>query len=429
MEKSSRREFLAATGVGAAAIMLPNAEPLVSPEDLQFLRGLAKDTIKSATKKTSAGFDFVTPGGNYPSFWIRDFSMAAGCGLLAPRTILEHLNLAASLQNGPSERKLKSGGVLPPGAVADHINFQGGAVFYPGTYSSGEDQGGEPWGTLPPADDPYELIHLAYCYWKRTFRVDFLREEIGGVVLFERLKNALNCPLIDPATGLFVTDFPRRAVGFGFCDGVHLTGHVLFPSLLRWRALGEMIDLARAQKITEKVAEWKQARDLIRVNIPKVFNHKDGLLIAATKLGRQPDVWGMAFGCHLGVLDISYAGKLAMAYYQHTISLEGGVRHVPTTHNFSPNSAWEETVGQRINTYQNGAYWHTPTGWLASALARADREAARSLISEMVAHFRREDFRKGGGGPWECFHPEGNHRQNPIYMASVTLPYEIISGL
>lgn len=429
MEKRSRREFLAAAGVGAAALVLPGAEPVISRDDLGFLKQLARDTIASATKKTSAGFDFVTPGGNYPSFWIRDFSMAAGCGLLAPRTILEHLNLAARLQNGLVERKLKSGGILPPGAVADHINFQGGAVFYPGTYSSGEDQGGEPWGVLPPADDHFELIHLAYCYWKRTFRTDFLMVEIGGVRLFDRLIHALDCPVVDPANGLFMTDFPRRAVGFGFCDGVHLTGHVLFPSLQRWRALGEMIDMARALKISEGVAEWKQTRDLIRVSIPKVFDHKDGWLIAATKLSRQPDVWGMAFGCHLGVLDLSYSRKLAIAYHAGTICLEGGVRHVPTTHNFSAVSAWEKTVGQRINTYQNGAYWHTPTGWLASALARVDRELARKLISEMVAHFQREDFRKGGGGPWECFHPDGNHRQNPIYMASVTMPYEIVSGL
>lgn len=429
MEKASRREFLAAAGAGAASLVLPGSEPVISRDDLDYLRGLAKDTIKSATKKKSAGFDFVTPGGNYPSFWIRDFSMAAGCGLLVPRTILEHLNLAASLQNGVSERSLKSGGILPPGAVADHINFQGGAVFYPGTYSSGEDQGGEPWGTLPPADDHYELVHLAYCYWKRTYRTDFLAAQVAGVRLFDRLIQALDCPVIDPSNGLFVTNFPRRAVGFGFCDGVHLTGHVLFPSLLRWRALGEMIDLARAIKDTGNVGKWKQAREQIRTNIPKIFAHKDGWLIAATKLGRQPDVWGMAFGCHLGVLDHSYAEKLNIAYSQKTICLEGGVRHVPTTHNFSADSAWEKTVGQRINTYQNGAYWHTPTGWLASALARVDRDSSRKLIAEMVAHFRREDFRKGGGGPWECFHPHGNHRQNPIYMASVTLPYEIISGL
>lgn len=425
MEKASRREFLAAAGVGAASLVLPGSEPVISRDDLDYLRGLAKDTIKSATKKTSAGFDFVTPGGNYPSFWIRDFSMAAGCGLLAPRTILEHLNLAASLQNGSVERKLKSGGVLPPGAVADHVNFQGGAVFYPGTYSSGEDQGGEPWGTLPPADDHYELIHLAYCYSKRTYRTDFLRTDD----LFTRLKNALNCPTVDPSTGMFMTDFPRRAVGFGFCDGVHLTGQLLFPSLLRWRALGEMIDLAKALKDTSDVAHWKTERAKIKANIPKVFADKDGWLIAATKVGRQPDVWGMAFGCHLGVLDHTYSRRLANAYMEGTIALEGGVRQVPTNRNFSVDSAWEKTVGQRINTYQNGAYWHTPTGWLASAIAKVDRNLARNLIADMVAHFRREDFRKGGGGPWECFHPDGKHRQNPVYMASVTLPYEIISGM
>jgi hypothetical protein len=51
--------------------------------------------------------------------------------------------------------------------------------------------------------------------------------------------------------------------------------------------------------------------------------------------------------------------------------------------------------------------------------------AARTLASEYIAELREGDFRKGPefGSPWECMHPDGAHRQNPVYMTSVTCPF------
>ena len=48
-----------------------------------------------------------------------------------------------------------------------------------------------------------------------------------------------------------------------------------------------------------------------------------------------------------------------------------------------------------------------------------------------VAHLRRQDFRKGPGhgAPWEVYGPNGQARQNPVYMASVALPYGILKRL
>src|SRR5579862_4474357 len=199
----SRREFLIS---GGAALLGPYLSPagkpdsLVSREDGDFIRELAKATIRSATKPETAkdvGFPLITPGGNYPAYWIRDFSMAAGCGLIPVDTIINHLRLAARVQNGASERDLKSGGIVPPFAIPVHITLDGHAVFYPGTYSYGEDQGGEPWGELPPIDDHYEFIHLAYLASRE--RPAILHDDIGGMTLFERLRKALDSPKTDPA--------------------------------------------------------------------------------------------------------------------------------------------------------------------------------------------------------------------------------------
>ncbi len=79
------------------------------------------------------------PGGKggYPAFWIRDFAMSLESGFVSPQEMLDHLRLMARCQNGPQARQLQHGLVLPPFAVPDHINFDGTAVFYPGTYQNG----------------------------------------------------------------------------------------------------------------------------------------------------------------------------------------------------------------------------------------------------------------------------------------------------
>jgi len=48
----------------------------------------------------------------------------------------------------------------------------------------------------------------------------------------------------------------------------------------------------------------------------------------------------------------------------------------------------------------------------------------------LIDDLRKNDFRKGGGSgaPWECFHPSG-HRQNPVYMTTVTCPYIVFRSM
>jgi len=79
---------------------------------------------------------------------------------------------------------------------------------------------------------------------------------------------------------------------------------------------------------------------------------------------------------------------------------------------------------QPKNCYQNGAYWDAPVGWVCHAVAQHDEAAAVRLALDYVADLQRDDFRQGEafGGPWECAHPVRAHRQNPVYMASVTCP-------
>jgi len=286
-------------------------------ENLSFLRGLTRDVVEAArvipgvavgnSPTNVTGGTLVMPGGRggYPAFWIRDLAMSLDSGFVSPDEALHHLRLVGRCQNGPDQRPLKHGLVIPAYAIPDHINFDGTAVFYPGTYSSGEDQGDGTYGQLPPVDDHYEFIHIAWWLWRTTGNTSFLNERIGDFTILGRLLAAFGAPEIDAATGLVQTSGSRRAVGFGFCDAIHLEGKLLFASLLRYRAAGELSQMLRAQGKREQARALDEQRRLISRGIPRVFGNKSaskGWLLAATQVGTQPDVWGTLYALHLGVL-------------------------------------------------------------------------------------------------------------------------------
>lgn len=418
--------------------------------DLEFLHDLTRDVVEASRVKpgsngggnwhltNAVGFTLITPGKDtYTSYWIRDFSMSVDSGFVTGEELRNHLLLTCKAQNGPTNRKLANGLHLPPWAIPDHINYDGNAAFYPGTYASGENQGTGAFGRVPPIDDHYEFIHIAYAYWKRTHDVQFLKTPINGVGVFDRLEKAFASPTTDARTGLVETTESDRAVGFGFCDAETHTGKLLFPSLLRYRAAGELAELARVAGHRKLAPGYRKIQKTICANLVPTFADPPaigGWLRASTGISRQADVWGTLYALRLGVLgraDANAARKtIADAVRRGTITFEGGVRQVPTDLDFSETTAWERSLSA-VNTYQNGGYWHTASGWLIESLWNHDRKLALQVFSEMIAHLRAQDFRKGPGhgAPWEVFGPNGKARQNPVYLASVALPYGILKRL
>jgi hypothetical protein len=459
----SRRTFLGQSVLTAAALASSSlacrlstkgqsaagATKPIDATSLAFLKQLAIATVESArvhpgqtrggSQSNVTGITLLTPGGNYPALWTRDFAMSLDCGLVSPHEILPQLRLIARCQNGEKERRLSSGGIIPPFAIVDHVNLAGGAVFYPGTYSSGEDQGSPPWGPLPPIDDHFYFIHIAYALWRDTGDARFLGEFIEGHSLLERLERAFHSPACDAKTGAVITDKERRAVGFGFQDSVYLLGAMSFATLLRYRAARQLAKLCKAGGKSEAVTGYVQVARTIAAHVAPIFcdpAERDGWLLAATEVGRQPDVWATLFGLHLDMLPAKAADRArntvaaAVRAPGNTIEYQGAVRHVPSDHYFGPNQCWE-AGGGAVNTYQSGAFWHTPTGWLIEALLPVDADLARQVCDRYIRHLREGDFRKGGDhhAPWECFGLNITGAQNPVYLTSVTLPLAVLQRI
>jgi len=374
------------------------------------------------------GGTLVRPGGReaYPAFWIRDFTISLESRLI-PKEELEHAMLLTARLQAHDDWKTPTGSFVPRGSIADHITLDGKPVFFPGPPPP--EAQGQPWGYYPSLDNNFYFVEMAWRLARIPGRSNMLNQKIDGVSLMDRLDRAFDTTPAREDTGLVWCDEEKRGVSFGFTDVVVHTGELLFCSILRHRAAGQLAELHHEVGNREKAGRYRSIGREISRSVPEVFTHESGLLRAATGRSGQPDVWGSAFAVYSGLLGEQKSAEVSSALREAlaagTISWRGNIRHIPTSFDFSDHTAWEKTVNNYPkNRYQNGAYWNTPTGWVCFAIAQVDEEAARQLAMEYLQELRNGDFRQGDqfGSPYECIHPDGDYRNNPVYMTSVTCP-------
>ena len=411
---------------------------LLSESDLGYLKELTKDVLESSRiypgQKISPTFGsnntggiLIRPGGRdcYPSFWIRDYAMSLECGFITSDQQKHMLQLTASTQCDQTWIT-NAGGMIPLGAIADHIRIDDSKpIYFPGTYDYNS-QGGRTWGVVPPYCDQYFFIHMAYYYVKNGSHAKFLLNEIDGVRLIDRLEIAYKVPPTQQDGVLVYTTDDFRGSDFGFRDAIYMTGNLCFPSLLKYRASLELAELFDMIQCKAKADAYRTTGKRLKNEIPLVFSDNRGMLLASTGKSKQADVWSTALAVYFRVLEGENMNKtcqfLRDAYKNGTLANRGNIRHVLTCDDFSESTAWERSKAGK-NTYQNGAYWGTPTGWVCYALAKVDVFTAKQLAKEYIDDLRAGDYRKGPefGAPWECYNTDS--AQNAVYLTSVSCPY------
>jgi hypothetical protein len=432
-------------GMFALLSISASEAPFPSAGSMDFLREMTRAVVEESrvapngmagkVGPNSTGCTIIRPGGRdcYPAFWIRDYAMSLESGMITPEEQREMLLLAARHQR-ETDWNTPSGSFVPAGAIVDHVSLNDKPIYYAGTLDDFEGQGGPRWGRLPCLDDHYFFVHMAFRHVRETQKPDILNEVVAGRTLWDRLEAAFNVPPSRPDTGLVYATKDNRGVTFGFTDCISHTGDLLFCSLLKYQAAGEMREMASRRDDKPATDRYNAISNQLRKAINESFVTPSGWLKASTGLSAQPDVWATAFAVHAGVLGCEKAKAacevLLRGYKEGRIAWKGNIRHVPTDADFSEKTAWESSLAP-LNTYQNGAYWGTPVGWVCFAIAQVDMEAARELAEAYIAELRDGDYRKGPefGSPWECMHPDKNHRQNPVYMTSVTCPYALFQEI
>jgi len=410
-------------------------EPLISADTRAFLETTARAVLNTCGFAPGAacgsgintlGFRAITPGG-YPAVWIQDFTMNFSSGLLDREVGMNHLRLILEKQNGDEAKDLGSGVIVPPHAIADHINLNGEPVFFPGTYDPVAHQDGA-WGFRPPTNNYYDVIWLAHMLATNGDALALLQEPVNGKTVYERLHLAFGVPEIETATQLAHTTAERRAVGFIFCDSIYMTGSLLLASLLRHRAAGHLASFAVILGHAKEAEAYTALAAQIAQHVLPVFGSEarsGGWLKAATGVSGQPDVWGSIYAIYRGIVQGKARDQLLRTIVQALnkdgeIEFQGALRHVPVSLSASATSAWERTATPG-NRYQNGAYWHTPIGWLLTILKDDYPDHARAIRDRWLAHLKVEQ-----GRVWECIGWGGEANQNSGFAPSITLPLGVL---
>ncbi len=413
---------------------------LLSNSDLDFLKELTKAVLESSRiypgqniskvyGSNNTGGMLIRPGGRdcYPAFWIRDYAMSLESGFVTNDEQKHMLQLTASTQCDQSWIT-NSGSIVPQGAIADHIRIDDSKpIFYPGTYDY-HAQGEKRWGMAPPYCDQFLFIHMACHYIKCTSTPDLLFNLINGLRLIDRLEMAFNVPPTRQDGVLVYATDDFRGVDFGFRDAIYITGDLCYSSLLKYKASQELAELFELINRKDKADKYRAIAKRLKNEIPQLFSDNRGMFLASTGKSKQADVWSTALAVYLGVLEgddlLKTCRFLRDAYKNGNLARKGNIRHILTCDDYSDATAWEKSLVEK-NSYQNGAWWGTPTGWVCFAIAKVDFPAAKQLAKEYIDDLRAGDYRKGPdfGAPWECYNVV--NPQNAVYLTTVTCPYSV----
>jgi hypothetical protein len=421
---------------------------IIDTSDFLFLEQLTKDVLESSRVypgqklpepfgTNNTGGVLIRPGGmdTYPSFWIRDYAMSLETGFVNKAEQKHMLLLTASTQCDQTWITKSETAIVPLGAIADHIRVENGLpIYFPGTYDY-DLQGSKEYqyGIFPPYCDQFYFIQMAHCYVKNSSDLKILKKKINGVRLIDRLEMAFRVPPTRNNGQLVYTTELFVGVDFGFRDAIQITGDLCFPSILKYRAATELSELFARLKEKDKAGMYSAIASDIKEKLSKTFLDENGMLRASTGQSAQADVWSTALAVYLGLLpeedQLKACRHLSYAYKNGNLAYKGNIRHIIMGEDFSEATAWEKSKVQK-NTYQNGAYWGTPIGWVAFAISKVDSGLAEQLVKEYINDLRENDYRKGGPyhAPYECIFST-SYMRGPVYLTTVSCPYIVFKSL
>lgn len=398
-------------------------------EKKEYLKRLALKTIADCSFIKQADYRYakgeqtlLLPSGDekYYSFWVRDCAMMAESGLLDDADLRRYIEIiAGNGQNGENPLFLANGLTVPPYAIADHINYNGKPVFFPGTYEDGNDQGNGTFGFFPPFCDNYYFINMVDSYLKQSGDTDILSREYDGLPLLFRLEKSFEGYNIHES-GLCESDEKAFTVDWGFTDSIQKTGLLLMASLLRYRSAVSLSNFFPTD--SPKRSYYQAKATTIRNAVKEVFYDKNsGWLYSATGVCRQHDVWATAFAVYLGILNEEKTYQaLKKGYLQATAVQDGYIRPILTNEDFDEHTSWERTCLPKNYYYQNGAYWATATGWYAKALYEYDRTCAIGILQDFIRHTEKH---LSIGAPFEWMNKDTSEFSGLRYGTSGVLPY------
>ena len=356
----------------------------IDPEDYAFLRDTCLRLLAGARQVAPDGtiVYFPDPSGCYPALWTRDFCyMVEYAGdLIPPEEVLAGIDFLLAGQS--------DAGVIP-----DRVRADGTPVYLAGPEDA-------PLGQDPPADNALFMVKLLDAYYLRTGDVH------GWLDRLPHLLRAMATVPLSP-DGLVFIDPNRPHPAYGFADTAALTGKAFMASLLYWEASRRLAVRLQELEDHEEARIWYDASEAALKILPELYDEEASLYWAASEDCHQHDLWGSVYAAVIRIASKRVSRLIGdflvaqgdMAFYR------GHLRHL------LKGEYWERMLAPvPPETYQNGAYWAVPVGWVAQTLVLEHPAEAEALVSEALAVWRE-------GEVYECLSPYADPRC-PGYVAS-----------
>ncbi|MBN2316980.1 MAG: hypothetical protein JXM79_23845 [Sedimentisphaerales bacterium] len=379
--------FLSTTVIMSfSPISMALAAPETLTEAVTWLETESHRLIRASKRTMKDGAAAFPPqvGIGYEAFWLRDYAYTLE-GSIDSYSDKELLDAC----------KLFVRNIRADGAGVDCVKFDGQPIYKPGFGTLGDN---------PVADGSQFTVAVAWHTYQKTQNSKFLKDIIDALV------KTMNAVPRNPQTGLVhIKDTDWDRCPYGFTDTVRMQGDVLFCSLLYVEAGRRLSDLLNVLNRKDEAIYWKSEAETVAESIRNVFwDSQVGLFRAATIRCREHHIWGSAFAVYLGVADESQSKAIANYFRDHYTQIvqKGQIRHLPA------NTYWEKSQTAR-DTYQNGAFWATPTGWFVYTLDLVDPKLADQTVIDLVT-----DFQKNGACEWVF----DEKVKLPNYLASAALP-------
>lgn len=378
-------------GISSLAQKKKESNPYgISADKVAWMKEAAQKQLQGCRVLGANDTYIHTPDGvaNYKSLWTRDsYYMVEYAG-----DLMDKKEIKASiyyLLNGQRE----------DGCMPDRVNVKGEPVFSPGAP-------GNPMADHALDNGPF--MAMMVCSYVNQHNDKSLFKEVEP-----QLRKGLDHVRVKE-NGLVYNDPKNPECVYGFTDIVKKTGHLLFSSLLYYKANYDMYLLCEKYE-TGTSAIYKRRYEYVKQSIHKLYDQESGMFWAADVNCKQIDIWGSAYAVDLGVADEEQSQRIAQYLvdnHEETV-MKGQVRHLPGS-----DSHWEQLFhGCEEGKYQNGAYWATPLAWMIPVYAKADPVLAKKMLETVIS-----DFQENGIN--ECINT--GYVKVPNFVVSATNVYSLV---
>ena len=348
------------------------------------------EQLKGSRVKGKAGVWINTPDGvgNYKALWTRDYYyMVEYAG-----DLLDSAEIKASI-------KFLVDGQREDGCMPDRVNADGVAIYSPG-------EPGKPLADHAVDNGPFMAMLL--CSYVNQF---------GDKDLFLELEPNIRKGLDQirvKENGLVYNDPINPQCVYGFTDIVKKTGHLLFTSLLYYKANLEMYQLCQKYGVSDLYI-YKRRYEYVKQSVFRLWDDEIGMYWAADGACKQIDIWGSAYAVEVGVASEEQTQKIAQFLVDHYDDYvqRGQIRHLRKSDGY-----WEQLfIHFDKGTYQNGAYWATPLAWILPIYDTVKPGLSKKTLQTVI-----KDFQKNGIN--ECIN--GDYVKVPNFVASATNVYALV---